>query len=221
MKKLLVTVLSIASLTPLLFAQPVSAGKVSVVSEVFPPRILPGGSGKLMLTLIIAPGWHINAFGKSGEDVLPTEFGWTPPPGITVTNTEYPRGEPVRVSFQKEQLIAYQDEVQIVVDFRVGDTVRPGTILLSGEVTVQACSEDLCLMPSDLEVSVPVEILRPIRQKKIRPRSTQAIRERGTNPGCRGFPLPDPVPGDIRNPGLPWTSRMSRTPGPCPGLSRG
>ena len=166
MKTLPVTVLLAALVTPLLRAQPVSAGKVSVVAEVFPPRVFPGASGKLVLTLIIVPGWHINAFGRSAEDVLPTEFGWTPPPGFAVTETEYPKGEPVRVSFQKEPLIAYQDEVQIVVGFRVGEAVKPGTVLLTGEVTVQACSEDLCLMPSDLPVSVPVEILRPIHPNK-------------------------------------------------------
>ena len=123
-----------------------------------------------MLTLIIAPGWHVNAYGMSGEDVLATEFGWTPPPGFSITGTQYPKGEPVKVSFQQEPLVAYRDEVQIVVDFRVGETVRPGTVLLAGEVTVQACSEDVCLMPSDLDVSVPVDVLRPIRLKRKLPR---------------------------------------------------
>ncbi len=151
---------------PLLRAQPASAAKVSVVGEVVPPRILPGFSGRLVLTVSIAPGWHINSYGMTGEDVLPTEFGWTPPPGITVTGTQYPRGEPVNVAFQKEPLFSYHDEVQIVVSFRVGEAVKPGTIHLTGDLTVQACSENVCLMPSDLEVSVPLEILRPVRPKK-------------------------------------------------------
>ncbi len=150
----------------LLRAQTQSSTKVEVVAEVVPPRILPGSPGKLVLTIGIAPGWHISAYGTTGENVLPTLFGWTPPPGFTVTKTDYPTGEPVKVAFQDDPLIAYQDEVQIVVDFRVGDTVRPGTVLLAGEVSVQACSDEVCLMPSDLEVSVPVDILRPIRLKK-------------------------------------------------------
>lgn len=170
MNRSIVILLSLALGAASLRSQPVSATKVSVVAEVFPPRILPGGSGKLVLTLIIAPGWHVNANGMAGEDVLATEFGWTPPPGFSVTGTQYPRGEPVMVSFQKEPLVAYQDEVQIVVDFRVGETVKPGTVLLAGEVTVQACSEDVCLMPSDLEVSVPVDVLRPIRVGRKPPR---------------------------------------------------
>ncbi len=154
----------------LLRAQPASAAKVNVGAEVVPPRMLPGSSGRLLLTVSIAPGWHINAYGMTGEDVLPTEFGWAPPPGFTVTGTQYPRGEPVSVAFQKDPLFAYQDEVQIVVDFRVGDAVKPGTIRLTGDLTVQACSENVCLMPSELEVSVPVEILRPIRPQKRPPR---------------------------------------------------
>lgn len=157
---------SLALAFPLLRAQPASAAKVSVVGEVEPPRILPGAAGKLVLTVSIAPGWHLNSFGMTAEDVLPTEFGWAPPPGFAVTSTQYPRGEPIRVSFQKEPLLAYQDEVQIVVDFRVGEAVKPGTVQLTGDLTVQACSENVCLMPSDLEVRVPVEILRPIRLKK-------------------------------------------------------
>ncbi len=160
----------LALVAPLLRAQQASAAKVSVVGEVDPPRILPGASGKLVLTVSIAPGWHINSFGMTAEDVLPTEFGWAPPPGFSVTSTQYPKGEPVRVSFQNEPLFAYQDEVQIVVDFRVGEAVKPGTVQLTGDLTVQACSEAVCLMPSDLEVSVTVEILRPIRLRKTPPR---------------------------------------------------
>lgn len=170
MNRMSAVLLSLVLVAPFLRAQPASAAKVSVVGEVDPPRILPGAPGRLVLTVSIAPGWHINSFGMTAEDVLPTEFGWTPPPGITVTGTQYPKGEPVKVSFQREPLYAYQDEVQIVVDFRVGEAVKPGTVRLSGDLTVQACSEDLCLMPSDLEVSVPVEILRPIRLKKTRAR---------------------------------------------------
>jgi thiol:disulfide interchange protein DsbD len=166
MNRLFAVILSLALVAPLLRAQPASASKVSVVGEVMPPRILPGASGKLVLTISIAPGWHLNSYGMTAEDVLPTEFGWTPPPGFVVTGTQYPRGEPVSVSFQKEPLYAYQDEVQIVVDFRLGEAVRPGTVLLAGDLTVQACSENVCLMPSDLEVSVPLEVLRPIRLKK-------------------------------------------------------
>ncbi len=154
----------------LLTAQQASSSKVNVVAEVFPARLLPGSAGSLVLTLSIAPGWHISAHGTTGEYVLPTGFGWTPPAGFTVTKMQYPAGEPVKVAFQEEPLVAYQDEIQIVLDFRVGDSTRPGTIPLVGEVSVQACSDEVCLLPSDLEVSVPVEILRPIRLKKKIPR---------------------------------------------------
>ncbi len=165
MIRLLAMTLSLALAAGSLRAQ-VSATKVSMDAEVSPSRILPGFSGKIVLTLGIAPGWHINAHGKVGGYVLPTEFVWTPPPGFTVTEIQYPKAEPVQVSFQDEPLLAYQDEVQIVVNFRVGDTVKPGTVHLVGEITVQACSEDVCLQPSDLEVNVPVDILRPVRLKK-------------------------------------------------------
>jgi thiol:disulfide interchange protein DsbD len=93
-----------------------------------------------------------------------------PPNGVAMTKIEYPRGEPVRVAFQDEPLMAYRDEVQIVVDFRVDKTAKPGVVTLAGEVTVQACSDEVCLAPSDLEVSVPVEILRPIYPGRKPPR---------------------------------------------------
>lgn len=162
MKHLLLLLLSLGFALDVLDAQMLSSTKVNVEAEVHPARILPGSSGKLLLTLVIVPGWHVNANGASRENVLPTEFVWMPPSGVAMTKIEYPRGEPVRVAFQDEPLIAYQDEVQIVVDFRVDKTAKPGSITFAGEVTVQACSDELCLAPSDLEVNVPVEILRPI-----------------------------------------------------------
>lgn len=170
MNRLLLILLSLGPVAASLHAQPVSSASVSVVVEALPPRILPGASGKLILTLVIAPGWHINAFGASGENVIPTEFAWSPPPGFTVTRIQYPNGEPVKVAFQDDPLVAYQDEVQIVVDFKVGDTVKPGTVPLVGEVAVQACSDEVCLAPSDLPVNASVDVLRPIRLKRKPPR---------------------------------------------------
>jgi DsbC/DsbD-like thiol-disulfide interchange protein len=165
-----VLLLSLGFAAVALDAQMLSSSKVSVEAEVQPARILPGSSGKLLLTLVIVPGWHINANGASRENVLPTEFVWMPPNGVAMTKIEYPRGEPVRVAFQDEPLMAYRDEVQIVVDFRVDKTAKPGVVTLAGEVTVQACSDEVCLAPSDLEVSVPVEILRPIYPGRKPPR---------------------------------------------------
>jgi DsbC/DsbD-like thiol-disulfide interchange protein len=170
MNRLPLVLLSLGLAAGLLPAQPVSSTRVSVFGEVLPPRILPGSTGKLILTLVMAPGWHINAHGASAENVIPTEFSWSPPPGFTVIQIQYPNGEPVKVTFQDEPLVAYQDEVQIVVDFKVGNTVTPGSVPLVGEVAVQACSDEVCLAPSDLPVSVPVDILRPIRLKKKTPR---------------------------------------------------
>jgi thiol:disulfide interchange protein DsbD len=162
MKLLPLLLLSLGFAAGALDAQMLSSAKVSVEAEVQPARILPGSSGQLLLTLVIVPGWHVNANGASRENVLPTEFVWMPPNGIAMTRVEYPRGEPVRVAFQDEPLMAYRDEVQIVVDFRVDKTAKPGVVNFIGEVTVQACSDEVCLAPSDLEVNVPVEILRPI-----------------------------------------------------------
>jgi thiol:disulfide interchange protein DsbD len=147
-------------------AQGISSSAVSVDAEVFPPRILPGSSGKLILTLVMAPGWHVNSNDSQGENLYPTEFSWKPPAGLTVTQVQYPKGIPVRVSFQDEPVMVYQDEVQIVVDFRVESTVRPGPVPLAGEITVQACSDEVCLAPSELPVNASVEILRPIRPKR-------------------------------------------------------
>lgn len=170
MNRPLVLLMVLGFSASLLAAQQASSSKVSVVAEVFPPRILPGSAGRFVLTISVAPGWHISAHGTTGEYVLPTEVDWTPPPGFTVTKIQYPAGEPVKVAFQDEPLVAYQDEIQIVLDFRVGDSTRPGAIPLVGEVAVQACSDEVCLVPSEVEVSVPVEILRPLRLKKRIPR---------------------------------------------------
>jgi len=147
-------------------AQGVSSSAVSVDAEVFPPKILPGLTGKLILTLVMAPGWHVNSHDSQGETFYPTEFSWRPPAGIRVEQIQYPRGIPVKVAFQDEPLLVYEDEVQIVIDFRVASGVKPGIVALVGEMTVQACSDEVCLAPSDLPVNASVEILRPIRPRK-------------------------------------------------------
>jgi hypothetical protein len=112
-----------------------------------------GPDGKLDVTLRLQPGWHVNAHQPLQDYLIPTTLkmaggGWT------LSEIAYPPAEVRKLGFQREALTLYQGDVHIRARLR-RSSGSPAAALL--ELRLQTCSEQICLAPETLRMSLPVQ----------------------------------------------------------------
>lgn len=106
---------------------------------------------RLVVTLEIDRGFHINANPASDEDLIPTVLRLR---GITPRRVIYPKPVPFKPGFSAEALAVYEGTVQIAAELsRDAADHSP----LSGTVTAQACTDQICLPPAEVPLpDVPI-----------------------------------------------------------------
>ncbi|MBM3390843.1 MAG: DUF255 domain-containing protein [Betaproteobacteria bacterium] len=133
----------------LALAQPAAAEKVSLPDTAkrvaVSARLLPAAGAVLLeLTLRIEPGWHVNANPASFDYLVPARLLID---GAVPRRIVYPPGRPFRAGFAPETIQVYEGRVTILAEFPPGAADR-----LRARLAVQACNEEVCLVPATLEV---------------------------------------------------------------------
>jgi len=105
---------------------------------------------EIVVTLQIDAGYHVNANPASLDYLIPTRVDFE---ALMPTRVDYPRPVQFAPAFSPETLDVYEDTVHITALFRPGSVSEVETLL--GALTVQACTEELCLPPSTIPLSVP------------------------------------------------------------------
>jgi uncharacterized protein len=105
----------------------------------------------LVVTIEVAPGFHINANPASQPELIPTELTLTGRPDVKV---DYPAPRIFKPSFAPEGIAIYEGEFTL----RARLPQAPATSLSSASLRVQACNDKYCLAPET--VSVPIDTSR-------------------------------------------------------------
>jgi hypothetical protein len=102
-----------------------------------------------LITLRIDPGYHVNANPASNEYLIPTSIAFE---GVTPSRVAYPPTIPFKPAFADEPIDVYEGSIVIAATVLAGALDRsPG---LKITVTAQACTEQVCLPPADMAVSI-------------------------------------------------------------------
>lgn len=116
--------------------------------------VVPGATVRVGLEQIIPQGWH-TYWRNPGDSGAATTIAWTLPEGAQAGPFRWPT--PTRLPFGPLMNFGYSDEVLLVSDIRLPDTLSPGTtITLAGEVELLVCA-DICI-PEFSEVTVELAI---------------------------------------------------------------
>lgn len=121
-------------------------GKVRVDSKI--------DQQKLLVKITIDPGWHINAFRVIQDNLIPTELLPTTSQCPTISQVSYPEGELVSLGFQDDALLVYENTVELLADIDWPESAN--CKLLSSELKIQACSDEVCMLPETLALRVSV-----------------------------------------------------------------
>ncbi len=118
-----------------------------------------GSSLKLLFKLEFDKGWHGQSHTPSMEGLIPTVLTLEGSEGITFGRVAYPKGEMVKFEFSEEPLSTYAGTVYIGATAALSPDMAEGEYSIMATLTVQSCDDKSCLPPSDIPVTVPVEVL--------------------------------------------------------------
>jgi hypothetical protein len=103
------------------------------------------GTDRVDVMIAIDRGFHINANPASSEYLIPTMLKIT---NLTPLRVVYPKGVPFKPKFADEALSVYEGTIEITAEFSPGALSHEHRLF--GELTAQACTDQLCLPPADL-----------------------------------------------------------------------
>lgn len=140
-------------------AHEVRAGKnpVTVALKLPQREFQPGDEIELSVTLKIAPLWEIRTFDAKPKAVA-TQLKLGLPEGITAKG-DWSHPKPSR-SLAPDGHPAFAGEVTFSRTLKVSGKMPAGKTSIECRVHFQACRETTCLRPEDLELTLPIEIVK-------------------------------------------------------------
>jgi len=106
---------------------------------------------EIAVTLLIDPGYHINANPASYDYLIPTTLHM---PGLAAAQVRYPAPELFKPSFAPDGVKVYAGKVELVARIEKGALANAPAVRAT--VEAQACTETTCLPPSQIAVVVRV-----------------------------------------------------------------
>ncbi len=134
-----------------------SSTVVSVRSQLEADSVAAGQAVNAALVLDMEEGWHVQAAQPSEEFLIATELHLAPPDGIRIGPVEFP--DPKHILFGGQRIAVYGDGAKLRFTVAAAPDLAPGAFELAGDLTVQACDNQICLAPSVIPVRIPFTVV--------------------------------------------------------------
>ena len=136
-----------------------SAAVVEVSVRLPKDGVRAGTRFEVFVMVDVALGWHVNAHEPTRKYLIGTALDVAPPAGLRVEGAYYPDPLFRTFGFTADTLAVYEGEIAVILAMRAAETLAPGSLAVPGRLRVQACNDQVCLRPSQIDVEIPVEIV--------------------------------------------------------------
>ncbi len=125
-----------------------------------PANTHPGQKVILSVTLVINPGFHINANKPEDDLSVPTVLSLTASKtsGIVVGKPVFPVTKSIPVSYAPKPIKGYEDTIIIRVPLTVQPNAKLSTVKLTGKLQAQGCNATSCFPPQSFPVNATLTI---------------------------------------------------------------
>ena len=151
-----------------LFGQGGSRSVVQETGYASVSAVRPGDRFKLGVALDVARGYHINAHVPTLDYVIPTTVRFTVPSGFVLEEVQYPEPELKSFTFAPDTKLAVHDGIVVITaGIEAAASLHPGSLKVPVRVRVQACNDQLCLPPADIDFDIPIQAVAagtPVRE---------------------------------------------------------
>ena len=135
-----------------------TAQRANVEAKLSTDKVQAGSSAQVALQLKIEKDWHVNSHTPTFDYLIGTTFELQSQEGVILSDVQYPKGNLVSLSFADQPIDVYEGTITIFASLKISSKLNPGIDTINGSVTVQACNNQLCLPPSILHVTIPLQI---------------------------------------------------------------
>ena len=143
-------------------ASPIEAKKITstgvVSATVNPVAISPGASVQSMVALKIQSGYHVNANPPTFPYLKATQLDITAGDGISASSVAYPTAVTKKFAFAEKPLAVYEGETEIKATIKADTTASKGQHSVAAQLRVQACDDQVCYPPGQIELHIPVTV---------------------------------------------------------------
>ena len=161
MRRLILLVLLISAAGFQAFAQTAaisSASKVDVDIKRSQNVIPAGTSAQFAILLNLQEGWKVNSDQPRQDFLIGTNISINSTDQLTATGFQYPNPKTYNFEFSQVPVDVFEGEAPIVFSVFASESLEPGSYELNGTLRIQACDNEVCLAPANLDISVPVEV---------------------------------------------------------------
>lgn len=131
----------------------------SVVKVSVPPvTIAAGGSTDAVVRLVIQSGYHVNANPPTFSYLKATQLDITASDGISASSVSYPSPLNRKFAFADKPLAVYEGEAEIKATFKADNAASKGEHSVAAQLRVQACDDQVCYPPGQIELRIPVMV---------------------------------------------------------------
>ncbi len=134
-----------------------NAEKVSAKGYINLDKVQPGSQFQIAIVVDIAKGWHINAY-PAGDLLSPTEIVLPQASNISFGEVSYPTGDSLEIASVGEVSV-YHDTIAIGIPATLSQDAPIEQMTLDFVLNYQACSDEQCLLPETLDISVPINVV--------------------------------------------------------------
>lgn len=171
------TIILVALISAAAFAQgpPDSTSLLSVKATA--SALNPGWPGSAVITLTVAPGWHVNS-NKPSEDYLkPTLVSFHAAKGFKFGPPKYPAPQSTKLEFSDKPLSVFEGVAVVTVPITAAGSAKPGKVVLKGEVSFQPCNASSCFAPATKPFTLAVTVLPGAKKPPVpsKPKPTVAV----------------------------------------------
>jgi DsbC/DsbD-like thiol-disulfide interchange protein len=129
-----------------------------VVVAAQPVEIPGGGSRETVVKISIKAGYHVNANPPTFSYLKPTELDITASDGISAASVSYPSPLSRKFAFADKPLAVYEGETGIKATIKADKAAGKGEHSIAARLRVQACDDQVCYPPGQIELRIPVTI---------------------------------------------------------------
>jgi thiol:disulfide interchange protein DsbD len=122
---------------------------VKLISSV--DKLQPGAANRLALEIQIKAPYHINSVELTEEYMIPTSVSLTGPEGVDFGKLEFPEAVLKTLSFSDTPLSVYEGTLRVFSTITLPGSFDGREITVTGAVGYQACDDQACLPPAELE----------------------------------------------------------------------
>ncbi|MBN1999534.1 thioredoxin family protein [candidate division KSB1 bacterium] len=157
MQKVFLVVFILAGVS---YAQFGSQPQILTITPYLPfDGINPGQEFKIALEVNIDQEFHINSDKPNMEFMIPTVLKFEQKSGFSFSPPVFPKPQMAKFSFSEEKLSVFKDKFFVFVPVSSSPHLEPGEEKISGTLSFQGCTDNMCFAPQDKSFEILFEVL--------------------------------------------------------------